>query len=86
MALKKLTIPCYYETDEVISFEKQGIETTVEQLVIYDITIYEKPFAISPHTDKDKIIGTSIYVGNEHYISTLKVEEVDILIEATWGE
>lgn len=44
------------------------------------------PYAVCPHVGNDVEIGSRVYVKNEYFISTLKTDEIDILIEATWGE
>lgn len=85
MALKKLTLPSYFETEETISLEKQGLDCDVSMSDIQDITLYEKPFAISPFLEKRVVVGTRISINSDYFISSLKPDEVDALIEATWG-
>ena len=87
MAFKKLTIPCYFETEETLQYERMNaISAHISMYLIRDATIYDMPYAVCPHVENDVEIGSRVYVKNEYFISTLKTDEIDILIEATWGE
>lgn len=44
------------------------------------------PYAVCPHVENNVEVGSRVYVKNEYFISALKTDEIDILIEATCGE
>ncbi len=86
MSLKKLTIPCYFETEESLQYERMNEKTAhISMYSISDVTIYDMPYAICPHVENNIEIGSRVYVKNEYFISTMKPDEIDTLIEATWN-
>jgi hypothetical protein len=79
----KLIIPCYFETEETLQYEKMHDKVADKSMYgIFDVTIYERPYAICPHFENNIEIGSRLYVNNEYFISTLKVNELEILIES----
>lgn len=78
----KLIIPCYFENEGTIINDTLGKESDISNYDIHDVTIYQLPFALSPYIEKGKHVGSRVNVGNDYFISSLKVNELEILIES----
>ena len=77
----KLIIPCYFENEGTMINDTLGKDTDISQYDIKDITIYKLPFALSPYSEKGKECGARVHVGNDYFISSMSIQELEILID-----
>ena len=77
----KLIIPCYFENEGTMINDTIGKDTDISQYDIKDITIYQLPFALSPYSEKGKECGARVHVGNDYFISSMSIQELEILID-----
>lgn len=77
----KLIIPCYFENEGTMINDTLGKDTDISQYDIKDITIYQLPFALSPYSEKGKECGARVHVGNDYFISSMSIQELEILID-----
>ena len=75
----KLIIPCYFENETTVIL---GETSEISNYDIHDITFYKLPFALSPYFEKGKEEGTRFYINNESFVTPLKINELEILIES----
>jgi hypothetical protein len=80
--MKKIVIPIYYHNDETLKSEACGMDYNIEKCNIKNMIIY-KLNGMSEYTENNKIVGTNIYFNGDKFVSPLKINEIEELINCS---